>query len=241
MSAPLSTVNAQLSLTNVLSTKNVHQLLHRKSVYRGKRYEPPSGEQHPRYNTLAAVFRTISWGPYSDTNSAQVAQRPKNRRHLVGVQLLSLSEVADLMKSNLAPNPFPKQFSSIFFMKLRYSYEISPTHMLSLHTSHLPKMITRKVLRSSAARSVRANTRAKCTPSKVRKFSSSTSSTTTPSPSSNATSVSSFGAFTNELDRIAPRFEIHGSQIKILRTPAEFYETLKVWKHSQESGEGMVC
>jgi hypothetical protein len=36
------------------------------------------------------------------------------------------------------------------------------------------------------------------------------------------------GAFTNELDRIAPKFEIHGSQIQILRSPTEFYETLKV-------------
>jgi CDP-diacylglycerol--glycerol-3-phosphate 3-phosphatidyltransferase len=35
-------------------------------------------------------------------------------------------------------------------------------------------------------------------------------------------------AFTTELDRIAPRFEIHGSQVRILREPAEFYETLKV-------------
>jgi CDP-diacylglycerol--glycerol-3-phosphate 3-phosphatidyltransferase len=36
------------------------------------------------------------------------------------------------------------------------------------------------------------------------------------------------GALTNELDRIAPKFDIHGSQIKILLTPSEFYETLKV-------------
>ncbi len=36
------------------------------------------------------------------------------------------------------------------------------------------------------------------------------------------------GAFTSELDRIAPKFEIQGSQIQILRTPTEFYETLKV-------------
>jgi CDP-diacylglycerol--glycerol-3-phosphate 3-phosphatidyltransferase len=36
------------------------------------------------------------------------------------------------------------------------------------------------------------------------------------------------GAFTNELDKIAPRFEIQGSQIHILRTPSEFYKTLKV-------------
>jgi len=36
------------------------------------------------------------------------------------------------------------------------------------------------------------------------------------------------GAFTSELDRIAPKFEIQGSQLHILRTPSEFYETLKV-------------
>ncbi|KAL2068179.1 hypothetical protein VTL71DRAFT_16277 [Oculimacula yallundae] len=35
------------------------------------------------------------------------------------------------------------------------------------------------------------------------------------------------GAFTNELDRIAPKFEIQGSQIDILRSPVEFYDTLK--------------
>jgi CDP-diacylglycerol--glycerol-3-phosphate 3-phosphatidyltransferase len=36
------------------------------------------------------------------------------------------------------------------------------------------------------------------------------------------------GAFTNELDRIAPKFEIRGSQIRILREPSEFYDVLKV-------------
>ncbi len=36
------------------------------------------------------------------------------------------------------------------------------------------------------------------------------------------------GAFTSELDKIAPKFEIKGSQIQILRTPSEFYESLKV-------------
>lgn len=34
--------------------------------------------------------------------------------------------------------------------------------------------------------------------------------------------------FTSELDRIAPSFDIHGSQIHIIRSPADFYETLKV-------------
>jgi hypothetical protein len=33
---------------------------------------------------------------------------------------------------------------------------------------------------------------------------------------------------TTDLDKIAPRFEIQPEQIEILRTPTEFYETLKV-------------
>ena len=36
------------------------------------------------------------------------------------------------------------------------------------------------------------------------------------------------GGLTSELDRIAPRFDIHASQIQILQTPMEFYDTLKV-------------
>jgi CDP-diacylglycerol--glycerol-3-phosphate 3-phosphatidyltransferase len=34
--------------------------------------------------------------------------------------------------------------------------------------------------------------------------------------------------FVTELDRMAPRFDLRGDQIRIIRTPAEFYETLKV-------------
>ena len=95
-------------------------------------------------------------------------------------------------------------------------------------------MITRKVLRCSQARSVRIHTRAKNLSAKARKYSTSTSSTSTPSHTSNATSVSSLSAFTNELDRIAPKFEIHGSQIQVLHSPAEFYETLKVPGYARE-------
>jgi CDP-diacylglycerol---glycerol-3-phosphate 3-phosphatidyltransferase len=36
------------------------------------------------------------------------------------------------------------------------------------------------------------------------------------------------GVFTDELDKISPRFEINGSDIQILRSPVEFYESLKV-------------
>lgn len=48
---------------------------------------------------------------------------------------------------------------------------------------------------------------------------------------STAGSISSVGAlapFVNELDRLAPSFDVRGDQIRIIKTPAEFYETLKV-------------
>lgn len=50
------------------------------------------------------------------------------------------------------------------------------------------------------------------------------------SSASTGTSTSSAGMlapFTNELDRLAPSFKINGSQIQIIRSPTDFYETLK--------------
>ena len=85
-------------------------------------------------------------------------------------------------------------------------------------------MIVRSITRCSATRRLQV-----CRPRilhvKQRKY-----STSSPSIASTTTSsqVPMLGAFTNELDRIAPKFEIHGSQIQILRSPSEFYETLKV-------------
>jgi len=46
---------------------------------------------------------------------------------------------------------------------------------------------------------------------------------------SSATTHGVLAPFTSELDKIAPSFQINGSQIEILKTPADFYETLKVW------------
>lgn len=47
-----------------------------------------------------------------------------------------------------------------------------------------------------------------------------------PPPSVN--SVGALAPFVTELDRLAPSFDVRGEQIQIIRTPAEFYETLKV-------------
>jgi hypothetical protein len=51
-----------------------------------------------------------------------------------------------------------------------------------------------------------------------------------PSMSSSApqSQASMLATITTDLDKIAPRFEIQPEQIEILRSPAEFYETLKV-------------
>jgi hypothetical protein len=37
------------------------------------------------------------------------------------------------------------------------------------------------------------------------------------------------GSITNELDKIAPRFEVEADRIHIIRDPADFYAALKVW------------
>jgi CDP-diacylglycerol--glycerol-3-phosphate 3-phosphatidyltransferase len=84
-------------------------------------------------------------------------------------------------------------------------------------------MIARSILRCSATRPL-ATTRSSPLRAKYRRYST-TSST---NPVHTSSPVSMLAAFTDELDKIAPRFDIEGSQIKILGTPAEFYETLKV-------------
>ncbi|KAK7741931.1 CDP-diacylglycerol--glycerol-3-phosphate 3-phosphatidyltransferase [Diatrype stigma] len=48
-----------------------------------------------------------------------------------------------------------------------------------------------------------------------------------PAGSPAASSAAMLAPFTNELDKIAPSFKINGSQIQIIKTPADFYETLK--------------
>ncbi|KAH9215749.1 hypothetical protein DL95DRAFT_445794 [Leptodontidium sp. 2 PMI_412] len=85
-------------------------------------------------------------------------------------------------------------------------------------------MIVRSTTRCAASRRIQL-----CRPRnlhcKQRRYSTSTSSLA--SSASTTSPASMLGAFTNELDRIAPKFQIQGSQINIIRSPAEFYETLK--------------
>ncbi|KAI1767516.1 hypothetical protein GGR53DRAFT_113789 [Hypoxylon sp. FL1150] len=48
-----------------------------------------------------------------------------------------------------------------------------------------------------------------------------------PTPAAPTSSTGMLAPFTNELDKIAPSFRIAGSQIHIIKTPTDFYETLK--------------
>jgi CDP-diacylglycerol---glycerol-3-phosphate 3-phosphatidyltransferase len=85
-------------------------------------------------------------------------------------------------------------------------------------------MIARSVLRCSATR--RSLTGCRLRPARAKQCRYSTVSST--SSANGASPASMLAAFTNELDGIAPRFDIQGSQIQILQSPAGFYNTLKV-------------
>lgn len=47
------------------------------------------------------------------------------------------------------------------------------------------------------------------------------------SPSPAPAPAAPLAPFVTELDRLAPSFDVRGSDIRVLKTPAEFYETLK--------------
>ena len=60
----------------------------------------------------------------------------------------------------------------------------------------------------------------------VRKYSTSHSLASNPGITSSP--FAALGSITSELDGLGPRFDIEGSQIEILSTPIDFYESLKV-------------
>jgi CDP-diacylglycerol--glycerol-3-phosphate 3-phosphatidyltransferase len=60
---------------------------------------------------------------------------------------------------------------------------------------------------------------------RVQRRYSSTSSGTAAAPIQS--SAAPIASITNELDKISPRFDVPAESIEILRTPAEFYATLK--------------
>ncbi len=108
------------------------------------------------------------------------------------------------------------EFSCIWlFLRTRYSAMI-PRGVFSRNATRI---------RPSACRPGNHSRPATSRPRHQRPYSSGGATPTTSSPASSAAMLA---PFVGDLDRIAPSFQINGSQIRILRTPSEFYETLKV-------------
>jgi len=83
-------------------------------------------------------------------------------------------------------------------------------------------MFARCVPRQAARRVVRSIRSSHQTPTK-RRYSNSSMAPTADAPSPGA----ALGGLNTELDKLSPRFDISSSQIEILRSPSDFYETLK--------------
>ena len=48
-----------------------------------------------------------------------------------------------------------------------------------------------------------------------------------PAPATNASPASLLAGITEALDKLTPRFDINANDIEIIRSPIDFYETLK--------------
>jgi hypothetical protein len=94
-----------------------------------------------------------------------------------------------------------------------------------IHFLLLSKMIVRSFARCARTRA-RPLTKWGVHQQRPSRRYSTSSPTATPSPP--ASSFSMLGSVTSELDKISPRFAVDPSQIQILQSPGEFYDTLKV-------------
>jgi hypothetical protein len=90
-------------------------------------------------------------------------------------------------------------------------------HSVAMLVRSVPRCATK--LRPAVARANLRYAKPQC-----RRYSMPSSAASPVSQSSTAMLAPLLG----ELDRLAPSFKINGSQVQILQTPAEFYETLKV-------------
>ncbi|KAK4679783.1 CDP-diacylglycerol--glycerol-3-phosphate 3-phosphatidyltransferase [Podospora pseudoanserina] len=118
--------------------------------------------------------------------------------------------------------------SSLIFTLFRTAADIT-TFLLS-SPQRFSAMLTRTASRCSTK--LRAALRqpslrvAKQQP-QCRRFSMPTANATPGAQSAATSSAGMLSPFVSELDKIAPSFRINGSQIRVLQSPTEFYETLK--------------
>ena len=106
--------------------------------------------------------------------------------------------------------------------------QTSPSSSTSKLLQHEVPMLTRRVLHcvrtSRQVRSLKQISRNGILQQRSASTASGQAASTVPSQSS----ASQLAVFTGELDKLSPRFDISADSIQILKSPAEFYETLKV-------------
>lgn len=119
--------------------------------------------------------------------------------------------------------------SSLIFTLFRTAVDIT-TFLLS-SPQRFSAMLTRTASRCSTklrAALRQPSLRVAKQPPQCRRFSMPTANATPGAQSAATSSAGMLSPFVSELDKIAPSFRINGSQIRVLQSPTEFYETLKV-------------
>jgi hypothetical protein len=178
--------------------------------------------------SISAAHRRGAGGcPYLESDLAQVAQSPHKRRHggvVCRVVVMLVRRSASTSPRGLAQLGIARQHPC--------SPETTKTSGDGIRSQHqsvpIPSMIIQGLIRSQAPRAAaRRSLRVFNSPARVarRRYSTANAPAMAPAPQSQA---SMLATITTDLDKIAPRFEVQPEQITIIRTPAEFYETLKV-------------
>jgi hypothetical protein len=162
-----------------------------------------------------------------ETNSAQVAQCPQYGRHCDAVGLVAGAyKVGHETSRSHAKSHDP--FGLAWFPSLNLGTSLlERDHRVSDLHHHNFSMIIRTCIRARVPlSSLKGGARMAGRPFRTsRRYSTSGPASSTSVPQSQA---SMLATITTDLDKIAPKFEIEPEQIQILKTPAEFYETLKV-------------
>lgn len=166
---------------------------------------------------------------YLQTNTPQVAESPHDRRHVGGGALgVAMARRGSAQVGSRDARMKLKCGDPLKIDEMVSVSDFTFRHRHFLRKHHDISMLTRRVfpcLRASKqVRSLREVSRH----GGIQKRFSSTSSTPAATPASGQTSASQLAAFTSELDKLSPRFDVPADSIEILKSPTEFYETLKV-------------
>ena len=166
---------------------------------------------------------------YLQTDTPQVAESPHDRRHVGGGAL----GVAMVRRCSAQVGSRDARMKLKCGDPLKIDEMVSVSDFTFRHrhvqlNHHDISMLTRRVFPClRASKQVRSLRKVSRNGGLQKRFSS-TSFTPAATPASGQASASQLAAFTSELDKLSPRFDVSADSIEILKSPTEFYETLKV-------------